>query len=183
MQLDDELDLLALRYVSGELDLAQTEAFEVRLADDQVARDAVEFAVQVAQASATTAEALSGKALSGETLPAATQHRVRRPIGLLAAAAALLVCAPIVYHFATRSADVDAPDGPLAGVEGASAGATLEEAEARVLIASWVAFGEIEDEAAGAPADEGETLEEFTEVAGVFDTVDTPDWMMQGLVK
>ena len=48
----DDLDLLAVRYVTGELAAAETTAFEARLADDQAARDAVEFAVRIAVVSA-----------------------------------------------------------------------------------------------------------------------------------
>ena len=44
---DDDLDLIALRYVTGELDDTEVVAFESRLADDQEARDAVSRAVLV----------------------------------------------------------------------------------------------------------------------------------------
>ena len=36
----DELDLLAVRYVTGEMDAAEASAFEARLAEEQAAREA-----------------------------------------------------------------------------------------------------------------------------------------------
>ena len=74
----DDLDLLAVRYVTGELAAAETTAFEARLADDQAARDAVEFAVRIAVVSADDAVA--------PEMSAAAVSPVR-PWRLLAAAA------------------------------------------------------------------------------------------------
>ena len=50
---DEDLDLLAFRYIAGELTPAESEAFEQRLADDQAAREAVARAVDLAQAVAS----------------------------------------------------------------------------------------------------------------------------------
>jgi hypothetical protein len=44
-----ELDWLALQYIAGDLDSAAAERFELRLADDQAAREAVSRAVELTQ--------------------------------------------------------------------------------------------------------------------------------------
>lgn len=46
---NDEPDLLAFRYVAGELASKEARAFETRMADDQAAREAVSRAVGLAQ--------------------------------------------------------------------------------------------------------------------------------------
>jgi hypothetical protein len=51
----DELDLLAFRYVAGEMTPDEAAALEARLADDQTARDAVSRAVGLAQLVASAA--------------------------------------------------------------------------------------------------------------------------------
>jgi hypothetical protein len=48
----DELAWLAFRYVAGELDAAEQSQFELLLADDQAAREAVASAVELSQAAA-----------------------------------------------------------------------------------------------------------------------------------
>jgi hypothetical protein len=55
-----ELDWLAFCYAAGELSSAETEQFEVRLADDQAAREALARAVELTQIVAA-AEAQSGE--------------------------------------------------------------------------------------------------------------------------
>jgi hypothetical protein len=45
----NELDWLALQYIAGDLDSVATERFELRLADDQAAREAVARAVELTQ--------------------------------------------------------------------------------------------------------------------------------------
>jgi len=45
----EELDWLAFRYAAGELDAAEAEAFEVRLSDQQAAREALARAVELTQ--------------------------------------------------------------------------------------------------------------------------------------
>ena len=46
---ETDLDWLAFRYISGEMDASETEQFESLLADDQAARDAVVRAVELSQ--------------------------------------------------------------------------------------------------------------------------------------
>src|SRR5437773_11933032 len=55
----NELDWLAFCYAAGELDAAEAEAFEARLADEQPAREALACAVELTQTIAA-AEAQSG---------------------------------------------------------------------------------------------------------------------------
>ncbi len=49
---DVELDMLALRYVTGELTTSEIEMFEARLADDQEVRESVSRAVAIGMAAA-----------------------------------------------------------------------------------------------------------------------------------
>ncbi len=72
--------------------------------------------------------------------------------------------------------------GPVVG----GGPATAAEAEAELLIASWMAFGDV------ASAEEGVALtgaiDELDELETVglaanFEAGETPEWMMQGLVK
>ena len=172
----DDLDLLAVRYVTGELAAAEIVAFEARLADDQVARDAVEFAVRIAVVSADDVAAPEMSVAGGSPV---------RSWRMLAAAAVLLIGATIAYYFSPWSADTQDATGSgsaVAGTQGVPGQAFAEESEDQVLIASWMAFGELADEAAD-DEERDEALEERSEVAGVFDVVEPPDWMMQGLVK
>lgn len=172
----DDLDLLAVRYVTGELAAAETTAFEARLADDQAARDAVEFAVRIAVVSADDAVA--------PEMSAAAVSPVRS-WRLLAAAAILLVFATIAYAVSAWSTSTTgAVEGgsAVAGTDGNAGQAAAEESEDQVLIASWMAFGELADQEAD-DVDQGEALEEFSELVGILDVVEPPDWMMQGLVK
>jgi len=60
---EHNLDWLAFRYVSGELTGDETESFELRLADDQAARDAVASAVELSQA-IVAAESLASPVIS-----------------------------------------------------------------------------------------------------------------------
>lgn len=65
----NELDWLAFQYVAGELDAAEAEHFELRLADDQAAREAVACAVEWTQVVAA-AESRVGEVEVGEIVPA-----------------------------------------------------------------------------------------------------------------
>jgi len=176
----EELDLLAVRYVTGEMDAAEVSTFEARLADDQVAREAVEFAVRVAVVSAEDAVA------PVSALPVSVgAGAVSRSWGSLAAAAVLLVCVGVAAYFLTGSAGESGDPGAgsaIAGHRDSEAPKSPESAEDQVLIASWMAFGELEDERAGeVEVDDG--LGESPVLVVDAGVVEPPDWMMQGLMK
>jgi len=174
-----------VRYVTGEMDAAEVSTFEARLADDQVAREAVEFAVRVAVVSAEDAVA-PVSALPVSALPVSVgAGAVSRSWGSLAAAAVLLVCVGVAAYFLTGSAGESGDPGAgsaIAGHRDSEAPKSPESAEDQVLIASWMAFGELEDERAGeVEVDDG--LGESPVLVVDAGVVEPPDWMMQGLMK
>jgi hypothetical protein len=87
----EELDLLAFRYVAGELAAAEAAAFEVRLADDQSAREAVSRAVAVAQRLVEAAPA-AAPVVSSKTKRDVWMSLVR-PLGWMVAGAAVALLA------------------------------------------------------------------------------------------
>jgi hypothetical protein len=91
---DEDLDLLAFRYIAGELTPAESEPFEQRLADDQAAREAVARAVDLAQAVASAPAdtvPLPTTHHSPLTTHTAAAHRRLRPVRWIAAAAAVVL--------------------------------------------------------------------------------------------
>jgi anti-sigma-K factor RskA len=68
----DDLDLVAFRYIAGEMTPEEAVAFETRLADDQTARVAVSRAVGLSQKLATAAPPIAEPA-------APTQKAARKP--------------------------------------------------------------------------------------------------------
>jgi anti-sigma-K factor RskA len=174
----DDLDLQAVRYVTGELDATESAAFEALLADDQAARDAVEFAVRVA--------VVSVEDVGAQTPALSTAGPERRFWRMLAAAAALIICAAVAYQFVMTSTDNPGALGTgstVAGSQGVDSQAKGTEIEDQVLIASWIALSDLAETDDTAERDEATDFDELSEVAGVFGAVDTPDWMMQGLMK
>jgi hypothetical protein len=88
----DDLDLSAFRYVAGEMTPAQAAAFETRLADDQVARDAVSRAVGLSQLVASAAP------MADPPAPARRSALVwMQPLGWMAIGAAAAVLAVSVF--------------------------------------------------------------------------------------
>ncbi|HZN36840.1 MAG TPA: hypothetical protein VFB80_23585 [Pirellulaceae bacterium] len=84
----DELDLLAFRYVAGELTPAEAAAFEPRLADDQAAQVAVSRAVGLSQRLASAAPP------ADQAAPARKSALVwAQPLGWMAIGAASAVLA------------------------------------------------------------------------------------------
>lgn len=92
--LSEDVDLLAFRYIAGEMTAADAELFEQRLADDQAAREAVARAVDMAQAVASVpADTIPLPAFRHSEL---TTHQPRasrrlRPARWIAAAAAVVL--------------------------------------------------------------------------------------------
>ena len=158
----DDLDLQAVRYVTGELDATESAAFEALLADDQAARDAVEFAVRVA--------AVSVEDVGERTSALSAAGPKRRSWRMLAAAAALIICAAVAYQFAMTSTDNPGALGAgstVAGSQGANSQGKGAEIEDQVLIASWIALSDLAETDDAAERDETADFDELSEVGPV----------------
>lgn len=95
-----ELAWLAFRYVSGELSPSETTGFELRLADDQVARDAVVAAVELSQ-SVLAAEAQSASPASCVTPASTSQQPWSAHVVWLACSAAACLVIALAVNFST----------------------------------------------------------------------------------
>jgi hypothetical protein len=104
--LNDELEWLALRYVTGELPLEEQESFETLLSEDQHAREAVDRVVELVAAVRLAAPA---------PVPSAGLRTRRATTGLAVwralAAASLLVAAGIAWWMATDRGEGRGGDG------------------------------------------------------------------------
>lgn len=141
-----DLHLLAFRYVAGDLPEADSEAFELRLADDQAAREAVAMAVELSDSISACR--------SSRRVPGARRTRAFLWAGGLAAAASVTFA---LTQFGPQPALHDVESRPIAGMQGVAV--------------AWAAFGTpaeslvdaaessesdrigIEDDAAAADAD------------------------------
>jgi hypothetical protein len=188
----EHLDLLAVRYITGELPMAEVAAFELRLAEDQAARDAVEFAVQVATAVAAQPVAVGSAAASPQPpalvspfRPPGDGRRARR----LWAAALVVVGLGLGLAYNLLRGNRDAPeDGPGVDqqvVEGGRGNDAVSpaESEAAILITTWVALGELASEGPGDVLHVEQDLEATEPEFGQLDAGVAPAWMMQGLSK
>jgi hypothetical protein len=153
---NDELHWLACRYAAGELTAEEEQAFELRLAGDQTAREAVEEAVELSEAI---------RLASAEPLP------VRRPVRLAywswTAAAATLLLAVGLYWL------LDSPSEPGNGkhdgnlVQDSRPGAEMTRA--------WVELRDRQHE--GLP--EAPPLEPVVAAEDLAETeVSVPQWMI-----
>ena len=91
---ENDLGWTAFRYIAGELSSDEAEAFEVRLADDQAAREAVAASVQVTQAVASISNDI---AAADET---ADQQRGRNrwaAVAIVASAVCLLMASSVLF--------------------------------------------------------------------------------------
>ncbi len=177
----DDLDLLAVRYVTGELDAAASDRFESRLAEDQTAREAVEFAVTVATLTVRQARA------SRRDVPPPV-HRWWTGARIAAAAAVLLVTGLGYLLWGPAGAGSPGAARGSSPAQNAQAEASAAEHEAQDLIASWVAFGDPDEgllaDLGGDPRAAGEAS--AIDLEGEGDVVPLaiaalPEWVMQGL--
>jgi len=101
----EELDLLAFRYVAGEMPPLEAATFEARLADDQAARLAVSRAVGLSQllAAATSPAAEPAAPVRKNSLAWA------QPLGWMAIGAAAAVLAISVFSRQGRGPEVGPP--------------------------------------------------------------------------
>ena len=103
---DQELAWLAFRYVSGELSSSETTEFELRLADDQIAREAVVAAVELSQ-TVLAAETQTSTPVTSVSLASASQQPwSAHMVWLACSAAACLVIALAVNFSASHQETV-----------------------------------------------------------------------------
>ena len=153
--LDHDLDLIAQQYVLGELDAQANQRFEDQLADDQLAREAVERAVLWIE----NAQTLDRTA---DTAPPANHPTLAwRSLAVMAIAAAAIVAILIGFRSMDPAQTSQSPDP-------------------EVLISSWIEFGQ-EDVALVATDDVTEADFEFYGDSldpDSGDDLDTPNWML-----
>jgi hypothetical protein len=138
-----EILLLALRYVAGELGRDETAAFERRLDEDQVAREAVAEAVE-----------LAGAIAAAEPAAAAVLPMTRRRTGLTIAAGLAMAAAACVAWLIVMAQGPVGPhetESPLARASESSLVATLAWSTLREECVDQDIIGLPETELAAAP--------------------------------
>lgn len=107
-----DVDWLAFRYVAGEMTDDERDAWEIRLADDQAAREAVAAAYELTQAVAAlppsvwecgSPVAAAPSPLAGRATSAAAPRSSRSPIAWWASAAAALLAAVVGWNVWDRA--------------------------------------------------------------------------------
>ena len=181
-----ELDWQAFQYIAGELNAADTERFEARLAIDQAAREAVAAAVELSEIAAIT----EYQPIERVTTPSASYTHWSRSLAWLGwgAAACLLVVAFVQqtgtspWHSGHRLSEntlaEDDPTNPSSGVGATAARAHGAPDLALVWVhtrASIAAENRLEEDRTGVvEADEDELQERRLEEAGIS----APSWMV-----
>jgi hypothetical protein len=162
---------IAYRYVAGECDEAEAIAFELRLAEDQSARDALSEAVRLVEAVCATAPSTVSIATQVQS-PQVHRSSRARDFASLAAAAMVTVASGLGLWWSMSADHHKRPTAPIAEVPGD-----------RQLIVLYHTAGRIapDDEADPSPAlsDEESVDLELSENAG--SDWEIPDWMLAGL--
>jgi anti-sigma factor RsiW len=159
---NDELLLLAFRYVSGELSAPETEAFEAQLAEDSATQQALADVVQLSEAVAIGA---------AERAVTRRQERMRRRTsrrqviaaglsGAVLAGSVFIVAGRISQHGASRDA-------------GATATRQISPQEAQSMVSLWSELGG--EPVAASNGDEPYAAADDVEAA-IGDEI--PDWML-----
>ncbi len=126
----EELQWLAFRYVAGEMNAAEAEAWERRLADDQAVRDAVcqEVALTGRLAAASPQDVGAHEAdfpqttVTRSAIPKGSRHAVLRALGWMSlGAAAALVSVMLANPGALLPSGPDAPTREIPARPGANA--------------------------------------------------------------
>lgn len=97
---DQDLAWLAFRYVSGDLSVSESTDFELRLADDQLARDAVVAAVELSQ-TVLAAETQTSTPITSVSLASASQQPWSAHVVWLACSAAACLVIALAVNFST----------------------------------------------------------------------------------
>jgi hypothetical protein len=159
---NDELLLLAFRYVSGELSASETEAFEAQLAGDGATQQALADVVQLSEAVAIGA---------AEGAVTRRQERVQRRTSrrhVIVAGLSGAVLAGSVFVVAGRISQ----DGASRDA-GATAGTSVSPQEAQSMVSLWSELGG--EPVAASNGDESYTVADDVEAA-IGDEI--PDWML-----
>jgi anti-sigma factor RsiW len=160
---NDELLLLAFRYVSGELSAPETESFEAQLAEDAATQQALADVVQLSEAVAIGA---------AERAVTRRQERVRRRTSrrqVIAAALSGAVIAGAVFVLAGRISQHGASRDA-----GATAARPVSPQEAQSMVSLWSELG-------GEPVAASNGDESYAQLvddanAAIGDEI--PDWML-----
>lgn len=166
----------AFRYLIGEMSLAEFEAFESRLADDQEAREALGTAVQLQAALISNRDVdvsavVPPRVETGSGLPHASRSESRRSIRWIAVACvAASLAVLMMLSIPTPSVTVGLIDS-----------SDVVDVQNAAVAAMWVSLAE--DSTVNVRvdlADASDSLEmEWTDVA--VDSLDIPDWMVSAV--
>lgn len=167
-----DLDLLAFRYVAGELTAAEAEAFEEQLACDQTAREAVASAVQVAEAVAALAPAFV--APTAQPLPASSPRRGtwrERVRWMIVGAVAACVAIVAGWQFLSNSGDDDLLDPHvIASAERVT--------EINRVVALWVDPHLLDQGDGGFDSQDGDDSDLIIRTTEGAHDVHVPDWVL-----
>lgn len=176
----DELHWLAFRYATGEMTAEEEQDFERRLADDQLAREAVEQAVELSEA-VRLAEVEAPRVYLLRPTP-----RVRSPAVWTTAAAALL----LVIGAGTWLVNWGEFSSPADRAAGGANGSEAEAADQETSLAlEWAALREHrEGESPAAPfptrgTDDTSWLDEYGEIgaengSAAESVASLPEWLL-----
>ncbi len=170
----NDLEWLAFCYIADELEQPQRDEFELRLAEDQEARDAVVSAMETAQLLNAALESVAlpdnGTTQVSERKSAYTISSLPSQKSLMAAAAAIVLAVSGLIWLA-NSPGLDARPDPIARQMNADPNADLAFA--------WAGSLELADELAEFPLDENGLTEVVFESDSLIEEVD--DWMVLAL--
>lgn len=130
----DELDLLAFRYVAGEMPPEEAGEFELRMAEDQAARDAMTQAVAVAERLLEARPAQESPVIAmpvGPPAVAGTWRHALRALGWMASGAAAVLLGVILVRpgvLRQPAADVPRHAAPVQPIANALVWARLQTA-------------------------------------------------------
>jgi hypothetical protein len=179
---NDELNWLALAYIAGELEEAEAEAFELRLADDQVAREAVAQAVELTQTIAAAESQCGDLVLPAARKPATRTSRLSwMAIGGLASVVAAALWTGLNFGNWTTAKNEPTIDVPGVKMPGALASAWSETRQA---LSAASDVGPLHPISAALNDDDDQTPADYA--ADEFLVADTPSWMtaaVEGLSK
>jgi len=181
----ESLELLALRYIGGELSRSEAEAFESRMAEDQSAREAVARMVDLTAAVRSVEESGAGSENKVAAARTAAHNAWLRPAGWLTLAAAAC-CAAVVAYQAILSGSAD-----QASVGKSPASAASNQDDEALLWAMLREDPELQplvrldvpqqDGWEVAERDEGQGLDDSETSFTSASQWEPPDWMLVGI--
>jgi hypothetical protein len=146
---NDELHWLAFRYAAGEMTAGEEQAFELRLADDQQAREAVEQAVELGEALRVVAAEAMPSLRSRTLMPRAATGMPRPATWIAAISACVLVACGLAWLI---SAGRPGANAPHAADGSASKGGASSATTPATLALEWAAVRQRQESAAPSAA-------------------------------